>query len=100
MPTPHARNHTNLELEEHQRPYPCHQMLETEKINQELRNEIQALRLHRESLESEVAELRLDKRTLEVSVANMKKMFEDEIEETQYSLEVAANRCAMLWVCT
>ena len=47
-------------------------------------------------MESEVGELRLDKRTLEVSLGNLKKMFEDEIDETQQKLSVAEERFAVL----
>ena len=64
-------------------------MVETEQTNLKLRGEIQ-------SLESEVGELRLDKRTLEVSLGNLKKMFEDEIDETQQKLSVAEERFAVL----
>ena len=71
-------------------------MIETEETNMGLRSEIQTLKLRKRHMDGEMAELRLDKQTLEVSVANMKKMFEDEIEEAQYSLEVAGNRFALL----
>lgn len=75
-------------------------MVETEETNLQLRCEIQTLRLRKKNLEEDIGDLRLDKQTLEVSVANMKKMFEDEIEETQHSLTLAGNRCAVMLWCT